>query len=565
MRPMPDAEIAQILRAIRDNELTGPILEIDPIDAGLGEAARRADYEYTAVAGGSAAPEQIAATLDVVDRTPTLVLRGALGRALQPARLLRVLASWASRHDSVTLLVTEPNAGHHATAIRLLTGQSLTTSLDDVEGSEDLVATRPFTRTDLESLLDGHGWQVASRHDLTPNAGAAADVESFALAPTLAGDALRAVGAVFNPDTAISHFVWVLRPMTEDDQPAQAARPAEPAEPHGSRRPVVSILMRTQGLRSELMTEALVSIFAQSCDQYEVLICFHDPAGQHPERRRAVERVVASMPTSLQARVRLIECHEPGRGAPLNAMMEQAHGVYASILDDDDLLFEHHVETIREGVEQHGAHVLFQTFAAQRLLDPVPSTGAAVENLDRGSGFPYTVHGMSVPWTVPFDPIRQHFENLVPICCLAVPVALVRQTRLRFRTDLDVAEEWTFWMEAMQLLRVVTLPEITAAVNHWNDSSSNAMLRPDLAATWRNVRDTRHADAGDVPVLLDGQARAGLAVAGRQAEELTWLRQQLKEREARLAGIQRSRLWRLARAFWWARGELERAKRRLTR
>jgi hypothetical protein len=144
-------------------------------------------------------------------------------------------------------------------------------------------------------------------------------------------------------------------------------------------------------------------------------------------------------------------------------------------------------------------------------------------------------------------------------------MALVQQTRLRFRTDVDVAEEWTFWMEAMQLLRVVTLPEITAVVNHWNDSSSNAMLRPDLAAVWRNVRDTRHADAGEVPVLLDGRTRARLAEAGRQAEELAWLRQQLQEREARLAGIQRSRLWRLARAVWWVRGELERARRRLKR
>jgi hypothetical protein len=550
---MSDAVVGQILRALAEQAHSGPIVEIDPSDAALANAARAAGFEYAAVVRDLTGPGQSVAVLSTLEGPRTLVLRGTLGRAADPAGLLRHLAGGLHGAEHVALVVAEPNAGHYATASRLLAGLA------------DAVPTRPFTRNDLETMLRRQGWQVAARHDLTPAPDALADDdESLVLAPTLAGDALRAIGGLFNADSTVSQFVWTLRPATTIAEPAETVRPARPAEPAESGRPVVSILMRTQGLRSELMIEALASIFAQSCDQYEALICFHDPGGQHPERRSAVGQVIASMPRPLQRRVRLVECREPGRGAPLNALLEQARGVYASFLDDDDVLFDHHVETIRRGVEQHGAHVLFQTFAAQRLLDPVSGIGVDGGAGRGGSGYPYTVRGMSVPWAVPFDPIRQHFENVVPICCLAIPLALVRQTRLRFRTDLDVAEEWTFWMEAMQVLRVVVLPEVTAAVNHWNDTSSNAMLRPDLAAVWRTVRDTRHADAGDMPVLLDGRARAGLALAGRQAEELTWLRGQLKEREARLAGIQRSRLWRLARAVWWARGELGRAKRRLS-
>jgi hypothetical protein len=551
-----DAETGQILRALAEQGLTGPIVEIDPPDEALAEAARAAGFEYSATD----------MELSGLAGKQTLILRGTLGRAAEPARLLHALATCVQESGLVRLLVAEPNAGHHVRAIRLLTGRSLSAH----HGDADAVPTRPFTGADLAGLLEQYGWQLAARYDLTPDAGAGREAESLALAPTLAGDVLRAVGATFYTDTAVSHFVWVLRPAppaVATTEPAQSSTRARAVQSDEDHKPLVSILMRTQGLRSELMIEALSSIYAQSCDQYEVLVGFHDPGGQHPERRGAVEEVILSMPAPLQRRLRVIECHEPGRGAPLNAMLEQARGVYASILDDDDLLFDHHVETIRQGVEQHGAQVLFQTFAAQRLLDPVRGAGGAGGGANTGGtpGYPYTVHGMSVPWAVPFDPIQQHFENLVPICCLAIPMALVQQTRLRFRTDLDVAEEWTFWMEAMQVLRVVTLPEITAAVNHWNDSSSNAMLRPDLAAVWRNVRDTRHADAGEVPILLDGRTRARLAEAGRQAEELAWLRQQLQEREARLAGIQRSRLWRLARAVWWARGELERARRRLKR
>ena len=71
---------------------------------------------------------------------------------------------------------------------------------------------------------------------------------------------------------------------------------------------------------------------------------------------------------------------------------------------------------------------------------------------------------MSIPWDRPFEPIEQHHHNLVPICCMAVPTRLIRQTGLRFRLDLDVGEDWDFWMSAAQLLRVVVLPEVTAIV-----------------------------------------------------------------------------------------------------
>jgi hypothetical protein len=551
--------VASVLAALFEDAARGLIVELGPRSGELGRAIQAAGFEYVGVALGPTDRQALQqAGLRTADATPDdptslsaalaglgevrgFMLAGALGWLPEPEGVLRTLAAYCLAHAGPPLIVAEPNAGNHVTAVRLLAGQAA--SPTDAPSASS--PSRTWTSVDLLAMLRRHGWRLAARHDVTLSNRAMDPAGSLLLAPTLAGDLVRHVGRLFNPDADIGQFVWRLESST---LPVADAAPANAVD---GGRPLVSILMRTQGRRNDLMIEALYSIFAQTCDAYEVLICFHDPDGSGHERRLGVERVIASLPPALQERLRLLDCANPGRGAPLNTMLARACGAYVSILDDDDLLFDHHVETIRLGIAEHGAHVLFQTYAAQRLLAAAPGAGGSGAGADDPSSSPYGVVAMSLPWARPIEAIEQHHANMVPICCLALPLDLVRQTRLRFRNDLEVAEEWAFWMEALQLLRVVTLPEVTAAVNHWNDASTNAMLRPELGPLWRQIRDTRHAQAAPTPLLLDGTARVGLAQAAREREELAALRTELAARDARLRGIQTSRAWRVARALWW--------------
>ena len=307
------------------------------------------------------------------------------------------------------------------------------------------------------------------------------------------------------------------------------------------------------------------------------MLGFHNPDDTSGGLRAGVERLLGQLPKPLQRKVRLIVCEGEGRGAPLNTLLEAASGLYASFLDDDDLLFDHHVETLVRGAREHGANVLLQTFAAQRLIEPVPSAPPspacpaltpqpplpqAGEGEQAAPSYPYTTVGMSVPWDRPFEPVAEHHHNLVPICCMAVPTRLIRETGLRFRLDLEVGEDWDFWMSASQVLRVVVLPDVTAVVNHWNDATSNAMRRPDVARLWQQVRDGRHRARAAVPLLLDGAVRTELQALGRQPEEVALLREQLAQRETRLNNIQRSRAWRVAEMLWWASGRVRQGLKR---
>ena len=539
---------------------------------------------------------------DSLGQIRAVCLLDLLDRLAEPGRLLRLLAEYTAAHPAVLLVVSVANVGHRDVALGLLAGRWTSPVGDGPGGPGASAPVRFFTRETLATVLGQHGWQSVATYDLEGERSSQEAAEALLEAPTLAGDMVRQVGELFNPDARVRRFVWALRPLTPalHTLPWGPLIPTAPLPPEPTMGPLpsglptvpqagegelarlaVSILMRTQGRRNELLTEALYSAYAQTDDAYEVVLGFHNPEDTSGELRAGVERLVARLPAPLQRKIRLIDCPGEGRGAPLNTLLEAAEGLYASFLDDDDLLFDHHVETLVRGMREHGTAVLFQTFAAQRLIEPVatpaltprpplPQAGEGGHTLipalsqgerEQSMGYPYTAVAMSIPWDRPFDPVAQHHHNLVPICCMAVPTQLVRQTSVRFRVDLDVGEDWDFWMGASQILRVVVLPEVTALINHWNDTTTNAMRRPDLAPLWQQVRDTRHRDHADVPLLLDGRIRPELQKLGRQPEELAWLRDQLAQRDARLKSIQRSRAWRLAGLLWRARGRVDRMLR----
>ena len=569
--PGADDAVQLVRQAIVEWVRPGTVVDLGATDASFGEAIVAAGYAYVGMtdrldvlgllrkAGLQAvriAPDDVTRLLDAlvgVENIAAFVLRDHLDRAVDPERLLSFLATQAIAHQQAKLIVSVPNVGHQQIALRLLAGDLP----PELEHRDGVGRRRAFTGRSLAELVAATGWQVAARHDLHGDGGSADD-RSLLLAPTMVGDFLRSASTTFNPDARTIRFVWTLTPT---------AAPAQAPDAPATAAPLLSILIRTQGERNDVLTEALYSIYSQTCDDYEVVVCFHRPGEPSGEVREATVETISRLPASLRDRLRLVDASEPGRGTPLNVLLEHARGTYVSILDDDDLLFEHHVETIARGVAEHGALVLFQTYAAQRLINPVahsdvPGIEVGVPSRRRRQ-YPYTAIDMTVPWAEPVDIVRQHHENMVPICCLALPLQLVRQTNLRFRTDLEVGEEWAFWMDAFQLLRVVVLPEVTAAINHWNNTVTNAMRRPETAIYWRQVRDSRHREIAHVPLLLDGAIRLRLAASGQQVEELAWTRDEVARREQRLQGIYRSRIWRIARAFWRARDTAQRLRAKL--
>ena len=441
-------------------------------------------------------------TLDAIHGVRAYLLIDVIEHLENPEATLHFLSTYARAHGSPHLIVSVPNVGHRDVAYHLLGGRWNVTDT----GLLDRTHLHLFTAPTLRRLLTASGWQLVARDDFAMEHSDQYDPRSLLHNASLISDFLQYVNDMFNPDNRINQFLWLLKPSAP-----HAMVTATKSDSTATELPLISLLIRTQGKRNDLLTEALYSIYAQDCDDYEVVVCFHTPGQNEDMLLKGLHDLIRELPVHLQKNVRLIECAERGRSAPLNALIESARGKYFGLLDDDDILFSRHVSTLERGTESHGFGPIFQTFAARRRVsvrekNPGPDDfGFRVQMAARNeiATYPYAVEMIEPAWITPFDPLRQQYENGIPNCCFLVPRSLIEQTNMRFRLDFDLAEDWEFLMRAAQLLRVVTLPEITAAINVRNNAS-NTVQNADLQPGWAVAHRKRLDEQAARPILLDG-------------------------------------------------------------
>ena len=79
------------------------------------------------------------------------------------------------------------------------------------------------------------------------------------------------------------------------------------------------------------------------CQDFELLLVVHSPQEQAVA---GVQALVGEFPAVLRKRITVMSCTRPGRAAPINDAVARARGDYVCVLDDDDFVFGHFVETI---------------------------------------------------------------------------------------------------------------------------------------------------------------------------------------------------------------------------
>lgn len=476
--------------------------------------------------------DALRAILEEIPDTRAFCLIDVLEHLHEPEPLLRFLSEYARAHHAPQLLVSVPNIAHRDVALNLLRGQWNVTDY----GLLDKTHVAYYTRQSLRDLLEKCGWQLVARNDFALDESDQYDPTSILHTDSLIGQALRYTSEIFNPDNAINQFIWLLKPTSETDDASDAI---EATDAQAVRHPLVSVLIRTQGTRNELLIEALFSVFAQDCDDYEIVVCFHNLKDADGSLLEGVKNVISTVPVALRRAVRVIVCGGMGRSAPLNQLFEEARGDYLTILDDDDLLFPRHVSTVKKGVGIHGIGPMFQTFAVQRQLDVrkekerSPEFGfkrdTTLEPKRTTETYPYTVRSIELLWARPFDPLKQQYSNAVHVSNFIVPKGLVEQTSLRFRDDFEYGEDWQFWMEASQILKIVTLPEITG-VQNVRTNGTNTVGNEELQPEWISSHRKRFAIQETHPLILDG--RTARLIYRRHIEERAATERRLFEMQA---------------------------------
>ena len=295
-----------------------------------------------------------------------------------------------------------------------------------------------------------------------------------------------------------------------------------------------TLLIRTQGNRSELLQEALCSVMAQTEQDYEVIVLLHVP-GVANAPTDSVQRVVDQFPARFQEKVRTIVVHRDGRSAPLNDGIDQAGGKFIGILDDDDLLYDHHFASISQAAADHPSVHVFQTFASRRTL--------TVLSTQQDATYPYTVTNISPAYAEPFDAGRQLRENFVPSCNFVFSRDLVHALNIRFDEGLDVLEDWKFLMDLHRFSLVVPIPTITTAIGS-RSNNTNTVGNPALDETWQSTRThIQQSLANEARLLSADDAR-------NYASVIEWNNNALDEIARQKA--RKNLAWRIARKLYYA-------------
>lgn len=185
--------------------------------------------------------------------------------------------------------------------------------------------------------------------------------------------------------------------------------------------PLVSILIRTCH-RQDALREALCSVQNQTYPNIETVVV-EDGEPQS-------EKMICQDFSDMNVRYLASGKHE-GRSFAANRALEVARGKYLNFLDDDDLLFADHVETLVGILEESGAAVAYTT-----AFEVPTDTSRGFRNKKEFS--------RTVVFRQPFNRAKLFYQNYLPIQTVLFRKDTVGS--IRFDTQMNALEDWDFWI-----------------------------------------------------------------------------------------------------------------------
>jgi hypothetical protein len=280
----------------------------------------------------------------------------------------------------------------------------------------------------IDEALRGEG-NAASEQDAKPfwaeYISTLAKLNSRALLlPAGAVDQIRRISDEVTHFSRILHCPPLLRQLIEQYAGGPIKSMVRAREPMEFERPFLTVITRTQGLRRHTLRDTLMSLAGQSSHDFEIILAVH--SGSQPAVD-AIREMINEFPSSLRQQIRIISCRRPGRAAPLNDALDQAKGQYITVLDDDDIVLSHWVETFQTLASQSPDSLLRATCARQEF---------EIANAGGSSSHSRAVSWFSMDWAAAYDPVVHLHTNATPNMSMAFPAAVFLEDGLRFDESL---------------------------------------------------------------------------------------------------------------------------------
>ncbi len=398
---------------------------------------------------------------------------------------LRAISRLAQRHAAL-VVISVPNVTHADIGFRLAFGRWDYTEA----GLLDHTHMRLFGPEVLDRVLRHAGlYPIESNDVLITKSDQHFPADHPALARgTLLHSMLMGLRTQAGGAATVNQFLRLCAPgrPVQDDA---FLRPGGDA----AARPLLSVVMRTQGKRLHTLVEALTALAGQTDTDFEVLVVGHRLSLDH---QKAVERAIEDSPGWLRNKCRLIRVDDGNRTRPLNEGFAAADGRYIAILDDDDMPFGHWVETFRTLDQKYPGRLLR---AATVRQDVVNITIGGLLGL-RATGPLQRVYAQS------FDLLRHLHENQTPPVSLAFPRGAFHDLGIRFDERLTTTEDWDYLLRVAAVVGVASTPEITSIYRWWPTNESSRTVHSQ--EEWERNHNAILAKLDAMPLLCPpGTAR----------------------------------------------------------
>ncbi len=323
----------------------------------------------------------------------------------------------------------------------------------------------------------------------------------------------------------------VIRKIGIFSVPFQNLHRLEPAP--GEAGPLVSVIVRTKD-RPSLLANALKSIAQQTYANLEIVAV--NDGGQ--DVRDVVNALAGNTPV-----VYVHHEKSKSRSAAANAGLDHAQGVYFIFLDDDDWFEPNHISSLVTALEKE----------PQAKVAYTGVRGIFNTNEDKP--------GDELFFNQRFDPVRLLSGNYIPIHAALFHRSLLR-SGCRFDENLEVYEDWDFWLQLSRFTRFIHLDQISAnyrashnsGVGLWTDENKVRRGKEAIYEKWGKIWSGEEINA---LVTQSERVRKALAeevdnskkLLSVQAEKIRDKDTHIRNLEYELNLIKGSRVWRLSQFF----------------
>ncbi len=241
--------------------------------------------------------------------------------------------------------------------------------------------------------------------------------------------------------------------------------------------PAVSVIIPTRN-RPEMLVTAIRSVLDQSFRDFEIIVV--NDAGMD------VENIISFLNAEGNI-VYVRHDRRRDRSAARNTALKLARGRYIAYLDDDDIYYPDHLETLVNYLESSRFSVAY-TDAYRSIMTK-----------EKGR---YISERKDIPYSYDFSDRTLLVSNYIPILCVMHERACIEKAGM-FDESFSTHEDWDLWIRISRHYPFAHIKKVTCEFTWWQDGSSTiSQMKNDFQRTRRIIYERyREYAREDIEVL----------------------------------------------------------------